>query len=167
MSLVPRVSRSLLGTTSAAAAVLLASTLASCGGGGSSPAGHELVSLITTQVPGATTGVAYTAQMLATFPNAPGGYYVSGGQLPTGLVIDHGTGAISGYPRQTGVFHFEIAARDGIDPTLPPGRDASFAEDRRDFTVTVGLGEPNILPQVPPAAQYRASYGYQIDVAGG
>src|SRR5204863_474462 len=64
-------------------------------------------------------------------------------------------------------FHFEIGARDGTDLSLPPGRDASYAESRREFTVSVARGLPNILPQIIPAAQYRASYGYQIDVAGG
>ncbi|MCC7138540.1 MAG: VCBS repeat-containing protein [Planctomycetes bacterium] len=43
----------------------------------------------------------------------------------------------------------------------------NFAEDRREFVVKVDLGPPHILPQTPPTAQYRASYSYQIDVAGG
>ena len=51
--------------------------------------------------------------------------------------------------------------------SLPPGRDATYAEDRKSFNVSIALGPPHILPQQPTPAQYRASYGYQIDVAGG
>ncbi len=92
---------------------------------------------------------------------------MTGGALPPGLALDNQTGLLTGYPRQTGVFSFRIAARDGIDLSLPQDRDATFAQDTGNFQMVVALGPPNILPQQPPAAQYRASYGYQIDVAGG
>jgi hypothetical protein len=143
--------------------------LAGCGGGGGSAgAGNaQLVQMLTTSVPAATTGVAYTTQFEAFFPHAPGRYLVVGGALPTGLTLDNQTGLLTGYPRQVGVFTFRIAARDGTDTDLPPGRDANFAQDTGDFQLVVNLGPPHILPQQPPAAQYRASYGYQIDVAGG
>src|SRR5262245_28627883 len=156
------------GGVAAVATALGSAALVSCGGGGSPGAGVSgLVTVNTTAVPPAETGVAYATQIVASFPNAPGSFLVTGGALPDGLALDHFTGTITGYPRQTGTFHFEIAARDGIDPTLPPGRDANFSEDRQDYSVVVDLGLPNILPQILPAAQYRASYLYQIDIAGG
>lgn len=138
------------------------------GGGGSAGAGNtQLVQMLTTSVPSAQTGVAYTTQFEAFFPHAPGRYLVTGGALPTGLTLDTQTGLLTGYPRQVGVFTFRIAARDGTDTSLPPDRDANFAQDTGDFQLVVALGPPHILPQQPPAAQYRGSYGYQIDVAGG
>jgi len=140
-----------------------------CGGGGAnaSAGSGQLVSLVTTAVPPATTGVAYAAKFEATFVNPGGVYQVVGGALPPGLKLDIQSGELTGYPRQTGAFHFEVGARDGVDLSLPPGRDESFAQDRKTYDLNVVLGPPNILPQVVPTAQYRASYAYQIDVAGG
>lgn len=143
---------------------------AACGGGGAGPAGSgspSTVAMITPDVPPATTGVAYGTRFQASFPHGPGTFHVVSGQLPPGLKLDVATGDLTGYPRQTGLFRFEIAARDGVDLALPPGRDATFAEDRRSFVLPVARGVPNILPQTVPAAQYRAAYSYPIDVAGG
>ena len=153
----------------AVCAALGAAGLVSCGGTGGSPgAGNtSVVSMTTSSIPGGTTGVAYDATLQGFVPHTPGTFYVTGGQLPPGLTLDQNTGEVTGYPRQVGSFHVELGMRDGIDTSLPPGRDATFAEDRKSFTVAVALGPPHILPQQPPAAQYRASYGYQIDVAGG
>lgn len=151
----------------AAVAGMLAMTACGGGGGGAAAGNASTVTLLTTSVPTGTTGVAYTAQFHAAFPNDPGTFAVTSGQLPTGLTLDVTTGAVTGYPRQPGTFRFEIAARDGVDLTLPPGRDAAFAEDRGAFTVTVARGAPHILPQTLPAAQYRAGYAYKVDIAGG
>jgi hypothetical protein len=145
-------------------------SLAGCGGsGGANPgAGNgQLVELTTPTAVGGTTGVPYQQQFEASFPHGPGVFYVTGGTLPPGVTLDTNTGMAQGFPRQVGTFHVEIGARDGIDPSLPHGRDANFAEDRRDYTIQVLRGPPRILPQSVPAAQYRASYGYQIDAAGG
>jgi hypothetical protein len=158
-----------IGMLGSVVAGVIAATTAACGGGGGSPGtgNPSLVALTTASIPDGTTGVEYSAQFEATVPHAPGLFYVTGGSLPTGVALDPLTGAVSGFPRQVGSFHVEVGVRDGTDTTLPPGRDATYAEDRRSYDVDVALGPPNILPQQPPAAQYRASYGYQIDVAGG
>ena len=147
----------------------LGAAMGGCGGGGGAAgAGNaSTVALTTPALPSGTTGVAYTAQLAASVPHAPGVFYVTGGTLPAGLTLDGESGAVSGYPRQVGAFHVELGVRDGVDTSLPPGRDATYAEDRHTYDVQVALGPPHILPQQPPAAQYRASYGYQIDVAGG
>ncbi len=137
------------------------------GGGGGVTTGAKLVEIVTVAVPSGTTGVPYAATFAANFPNDPGAFFVVGGALPSGLSLDTATGELSGFPREVGRFSFVVAARDGADRDLLPGRDASFAEDRQTFALVVDRGAPNILPQVIPAAQYRASFSYQIDVAGG
>jgi hypothetical protein len=148
---------------------LAAAFFSGCGGsgGGAGQGNSAVVTLTTSSIPNGTTGVAYETNLVGVAPHAPGVFYVTGGALPPGLTLDTNTGAVTGYPRQVGGFHVEIGFRDGVDHSLPPGRDATFAEDRKAFNVNVALGPPHILPQQPPAAQYRASYGYQIDVAGG
>ena len=140
-----------------------------CGGGGANGdvSAGGLVTIVTPAIPTGTTGVSYTSQIEATFVHPPGVFLLTGGAMPPGLLLDQESGMVSGFPRQTGHYHFEVGARDGADPSLPNGRDANFAEDRKSFDVVIDLGPPNILPQIPPAAQYRSSYGYQIDVAGG
>ena len=156
-------------TGGAAGAAIVALFLAACGRSGGSPGSGngQLVALTTSAAADGTTGVAYEQRFEALFPHAPGVFYVTGGTLPPGLTLDGATGMLSGFPRQVGSFHFQIGARDGVDLALPKGRDASFAEDRRAYAVDVLRGPPRILPQTPPPAQYRASYGYQIEVAGG
>jgi hypothetical protein len=150
-------------------ALCVASSLAfsSCGSGGGGFSSPASVTLITTDVPGGSTGVAYSAQFAADFPHPGGAYIVKGGALPTGLSLDAATGELTGVPRQVGRFTFKIAARDGLDHDIPQDRDSTFSEDVRTFTADILRGAPNILPQSPPPAQYRASYAYQIDFAGG
>src|SRR5207244_3606266 len=53
------------------------------------------------------------------------------------------------------------------DPLFPQGRDQTFSEDRITYAMTVTKGPPNILVQALPSAQYRATYTYVIDAAGG
>jgi hypothetical protein len=145
----------------------------SCGGGGGGGGSSSaLVQVTTAAVPAAVTGVEYQAAVEAQFPHPPGTFLVTGGALPPGLELDVQTGLIHGFPHQEGNFRVEIAARDGLDEVqlggaLPQGRDANFAEDRKAFSVQVTRGAPNILPQEIPAATYRRSYAYPIQVAGG
>ncbi len=155
--------------TASGVALAAAAAFSSCGGGGGSPGGGNtaLVTLTTTVAADGTTGIDYSQTFQALFPHSPGIFVVTGGSIPPGLTLNQTTGELSGPPRQTGAFQFEIAARDGTDGNIPQGRDASFSEDRRVFRIDIDLGDPRILPQILPAAQYRASYGYQIDVAGG
>jgi hypothetical protein len=151
----------------AALAGLVACGGGGSGGGGGGSSGGAEVTIVTSSLAGGTTGLAYGAQIVATFPHPPGSYFVSGGTLPPGLELDGASGAISGYPRQVGTFVFDVSARDGADLTLPPGRDASYPQSVRRFSMAVARGLPNFLPKVPPAAQYRATYSFTFDVAGG
>ena len=106
--------------------------VAGCGGGGGGGnfSNGSLVKLTTAAIDPATTGVAFSQQLTADFPHAPGVFTVTSGDLPLGLVLDKHTGDLTGYPRQTGAFQFTIAARDGVDPSIPQNRDSTFAEDR-------------------------------------
>jgi hypothetical protein len=149
-----------------ASALLLASGCGGSGGGGGGSG--QSVHLLTSTLPDGTTGVAFSVQFDATFPHPDGAsFVVTGGQLPPGLALEADTGMLTGTPRLTGEFHFEVAARDGVDPTLPPGRDANYAEARASYEVDVDLGPPHILSSAMPGAQYRAPYAQPIDIAGG
>jgi|GEM_PF-1645286 len=153
----------------AVATAIGASLLATaCGGGGKGDFSNaSLVTLNTATVPAGATGQAYATQVTADFPHPPGQFLVTAGRLPPGVELNNVTGEITGFPRQLGRFNFDISARDGLDPTLPLGRDTTFSEAVKSFAIDVALGTPNILPQALPAAQYRKSYLYPIDIAGG
>src|SRR5262245_54817825 len=74
------------------------------GGGGAAP--DQSVHLLTSSLPGGTTGQSFSAQFDATFPHPDGAsFVVTGGQLPPGLGLDPETGLLEGTPRLTGEFH--------------------------------------------------------------
>ena len=149
---------------------LVAGFLTGCGGGGAGNAGAgsgQLVKLITSSLPATATGALYQAQVEASFVHTPGVFLITFGSLPPGVQLDKDTGILSGYPRNVGTFRVEIAARDGIDTSLPPGRDENFSEDRKTYDIQVDLGPPNLLPQTLTLAVYRLGYFDQIEVAGG
>lgn len=152
-----------------AVAIGIAFGLAACGGsgGGDWSGGGGLVRMLTTSLPTGTSGVALSTTLEAAFPHPPGAFIITSGTLPPGLTLDRRSGEITGYPRLVGIFRFEVAARDGIDRDLPPGRDVNFSEDRQTFSMRIDRGPPHILPQALPDAQYRTAYSYFIDVAGG
>src|SRR5688572_4899716 len=84
-----------------AALVLCSLLLPACGGGGGGSFDSDaLVNILTTSVPGGTTGVEYSANFDADFPHPPGKYAIVGGALPPGLVLDRDTGELAGFPRQ-------------------------------------------------------------------
>jgi hypothetical protein len=156
----------LVGRSSAAG---LALALAACGaGGGGGFTSDALVTFVTTDVPAAQTGQEdYSFFFEARVPHSPGTFGVSSGTIPPGMRLDTATGELHGVPRAVGTFSFTVVARDGVDPVYPGGGDRTFAESSRRFTMTVGRGAPNLLAQAVPSAQYRNSYSFVLDAAGG
>jgi Putative Ig domain len=76
-----------------------------CGGGsGSGDSGSvsavqaQSVAIMTTSLPAAQVGVAYTATLVASGGSSPYTWSVAGGALPTGLSLSATTGVISGTP---------------------------------------------------------------------
>ncbi|MBG3852704.1 putative Ig domain-containing protein, partial [Xanthomonas hortorum pv. carotae] len=64
-------------------------------------------------LPAGTAGQAYAATIApATGGTAPYSYALSAGALPTGVVVDVATGALSGTPTVAGTFNFTLTATD-------------------------------------------------------
>ena len=122
--------RNLVASITAVATAVGVSLLATaCGGGGEGDFSNaSLVTLNTASVPSGATGQAYATQVTADFPHPPGQFIVTAGRLPPGVELNNVTGEITGFPRQLGRFNFDISARDGLDPSLPIGRDSTFSE---------------------------------------
>lgn len=86
-----------------------------------SPAGTNTLSIITTSLPGATTGAAYTATLAASGGKTPYQWSVSAGSLPPGLQLSGSTGTISGTATQTGTFPFTAQVKDSSSQTATQG----------------------------------------------
>ncbi|MBE5315011.1 MAG: putative Ig domain-containing protein [Xanthomonadales bacterium] len=78
------------------------------------------LTLPATSLAGATLGAAYSAAISpASGGTAPYVYALTAGDLPNGLTLNAGTGAITGTPSALGTFNFSITATDSSTGTGP------------------------------------------------
>ncbi|MEK7413776.1 MAG: putative Ig domain-containing protein, partial [Planctomycetota bacterium] len=106
-------------------------------------------------LPNATAGVSYS-QMITTTPVAAGySFAVTGGGLPTGLMLTSG-GSLSGTPIMTGVFSFTVTAAN-------VGSTCTFS---RTYTVMAGCPQITLTPGSLPSGTAGVAYSQTI-VPGG
>jgi hypothetical protein len=65
-------------------------------------------------LPSGPIGTPYSQSVIASGGTAPYTYAVSSGDLPTDLLLNAGTGAITGTPTTVGTFNFTITATDSV-----------------------------------------------------
>ncbi len=75
--------------------------------------GGNPVLILTTALPQATVGQAYSTQLQAQGGTPPIVWSVIGGSLPNGLALNGSTGFITGTPTTSGTSNFEVQALDG------------------------------------------------------
>jgi len=111
------------------------------------------VSITTTTLPGATTGVAYNQSLVSTGGSTPFTWSVSAGALPNGLSLSS-AGVISGTPSATGTFTFtaRVAAGNGTTAT-------------RSLTITV-TAPVSITTAAPPGGSVGAAYNLALAATG-
>ncbi len=107
-----------------------------------------------TPAPG-EVGIAYSQA-----PNLSGGtgpfvWTVSAGGLPAGVVLDAGTGLVSGTPTASGNFSVTVTATD------------SFNQAASRTVVLVIVARPSFAPAAPPAGQVGVAYSTTLAVTGG
>ena len=110
-------------------------------GGASSPAtvsvtvSPPVITFTPATLPNGTSGASYSQTLTASGGQAPYGYSVSTGTLPSGLSLDPSTGVLSGIPDTEGSSSFTVRARDA---SAGSGPYDSF----RAYTIAVVVPAP-------------------------
>jgi hypothetical protein len=92
----------------------------------STPAPAPL-NIVTSSLPGGTTGVSYGATLVASGGTPAYSWIISSGALPPGLVLGATTGQISGTPSSTGTYTFSVKVTDSGSPARTVSQSRSIA----------------------------------------
>jgi hypothetical protein len=110
-------------------------------------------------LPNGSVGTAYSQTVSGSGGTAPYTFTISSGALPTGLILNSVSGAITGTPTTAGTFTFTITAVD-----------AAGCAGSRLYTVTIAsVGCPAITlsPATLPPAMAQAAYSQTVTASGG
>jgi len=110
-------------------------------------------------LPNGNVGTAYNQIVSASGGTSPYAFAVSSGALPTGLILNSVSGAISGTPTTAGTFTFTITATD-----------ASGCFGSRLYTITIataGCPAITLSPTTLPPAMAQAPYAQSVTASGG
>lgn len=118
-----------------------------------------IIELNPVTLPQGTLGSPYSATVTASNGTPPYVYTISSGSLPTGLVINSGTGEISGTPSTLGNFSFTIRAVD-----------SEGCERSRSYTIIIAAAmcpAITLAPLTLPPANVGQAYSQLIVASGG
>ncbi len=107
-------------------------------------------------LPGGTTGIAYSQSVGSTGGVGASTYTIGLGALPSGLLLDGATGAITGTPTAAGTFNFTVVATDGNGCT---GSQA--------YTVVIVCPTITVGPGALANGTVGTAYGQTVLGAGG
>ena len=111
----------------------------------------------TTQLPGATTGAAYSQTLQGTGGKAPLTWSIIAGALPAGLTLATATGVISGTPTTAGTF--TITAQLGDSAGTPPAK--------QPLTMVVTTGLAITTAATLPPVTINSAYSQTLAASGG
>ncbi|MEQ9399199.1 MAG: putative Ig domain-containing protein [Longimicrobiales bacterium] len=111
--------------------------------------------ITTVALPDGVVGVAYNQTLLATGGDGSYAWAVTAGSLPNGLVLNAGTGAITGTPTGSGTSNFTVQVT------------SAGTTDTQALSITVAFPPPNITTTSLPAATQNSAYNQTVQVTGG
>ena len=120
---------------------------------------------ISATLPSATVGTAYSGVVNVSGGTAPYSFSLASGQLPTGVALGPGSGAISGTPSENGSFNFAIAASDSKGLSTQGAMQISVAPKQQQGNTFSNLQSStgwNQAGQGPPDFQDCNPCGPQI-----
>ena len=117
------------------------------------PAGFEIT---TPSLPAGAVASPYQAQVAATGGATPYVWSLASGNLPAGLSLNAGTGAVTGTPTAAGTFSFTVAATD-----------AQSRAAQRVFSIAVSPPPLEITTTSLSATNVRSNYSAHLAAAGG
>ncbi|MGA2835658.1 MAG: putative Ig domain-containing protein [Acidimicrobiales bacterium] len=112
---------------------------------------------------GGEVGVAYDFD-----PSAAGGsgsytWSVANGALPAGLVIDPGTGEVTGFPTDGGTATFDLVATDGLGGTSSQPESVTVADPLTITSPAIPGGETGVPYDSPPTVSGGAGpYAWSV-----
>ncbi len=129
-----------------------------------SPAGTETISYLppplsvsVASLSGATAGVAYSANLIATGGVIPYSWSLAAGVLPAGLSLSS-SGIISGTPTTVGTYGFTVKVTDS---------KATVATKTLGITVIAPVAKLAVVTSLLPAATRKIAYKQTLSAAGG
>lgn len=111
-------------------------------------------------LPGGQAGATYSQTLNASGGVAPYSYGITAGALPTGLVLDSSTGAISGTPTAQGTFNFTATATDSATGAGPTSAS-------RAYSIVIAAPTIIIAPTSLPSGATGAAYSQTVTASGG
>lgn len=118
-----------------------------------------LISVNPATLPNGQIGTAYSQAVTGSGGTAPYTYTVSSGSLPNGLLINSGTGLISGNPTTVGTFNFTITATDNNG--CPGSRPYQI------IIAAAGCPVVTLAPQTFPSGRVGTFYSQTVTASGG
>jgi Putative Ig domain len=119
------------------------------------------LAVTTSSLPNGTTGQNYSAMLGAVGGLAPYSWSVIGGNLPTGLALNAGTGAITGTPAADGTSLFTVQVTDGQVPF-------DSATRALQITVLTVSYDPLVITTTSlPNARRNKNYSRTLAATGG
>lgn len=110
------------------------------------------LAIMTTSLPGATEGQAYSHQLLASGGTQPYTWTIDSGDLPDGLSLSSG-GLISGTPTEDGDFNFTVQVEDDATDTETQELDLDVGSDSVPCSYTLDDGEDEYTVTGDPIEQ--------------
>lgn len=110
-------------------------------------------------LPNGTVGTAYNQVVSGSGGTAPYAFFVSSGALPTGLILNSATGAITGNPTTAGTFDFTITATD-----------ANGCSGSRPYTINIASVQCPVItlsPTTLPPGVVGTPYSQLVTATGG